>query len=494
MSEHHELNSADYHLSLGLKFAEAGLIDDAEASYRRAITLDAQYANAHKHLALTKRHQGDMQAAISEFRIALRLDPEDKSTRRELATTLVSSGRTDESFALFYEELSNDPDSGAWLRDLSWQAIASNNWALAGEYASILAKLRWGSQWYPKTDAILPVRPEFRTLTIPKLQHDVEQFDYLLSNNHIGKEFRDVARDYQRIIDDLSCISHDVRIPIEDHEHALKTIGHVYNRIVHVRPTPRVPGALSDHWESKAVEDAFFQSASGITVVDNFLSGNALQNLRLFCLESTVWLNNRYKGGRLGAFFNEGFNCPLLLQIAEELRVKLQRIIGKRHPLRQLWAFKLGDNNSGRGSTHADFASVNVNFWITPDEANLDEDSGGLLIYNTEAPIDWEFDTYNNKPDFIERFLNNQDATTISIPYRQNRAVIFNSDLFHGTAPVQFRSGFENRRINITMLYGNRQNDIHHARREKSGSVQGGALEGSAWRSAAFNRLSRSRL
>ena len=53
------------------------------------------------------------------------------------------------------------------------------------------------------------------------------------------------------------------------------------------------------------------------------LSSEALESLRLFCLESTVWTGNRYAHGRLGAFFQDGFNCPLLLQIAEELLFQL---------------------------------------------------------------------------------------------------------------------------------------------------------------------------
>jgi hypothetical protein len=42
----------------------------------------------------------------------------------------------------------------------------------------------------------------------------------------------------------------------------------------------------------------------------------------------------------------------------------------------------------------------------------------------------------------------------MTIPYRANRAVIFDSDLFHETDAIRFRDGFENRRINCTLLYG----------------------------------------
>jgi hypothetical protein len=33
---------------------------------------------------------------------------------------------------------------------------------------------------------------------------------------------------------------------------------------------------------------------------------------------------------------------------------------------------------------------------------------------------------------------------------------MFNSDLFHETGPLTFKPGYENRRINITMLFGKR--------------------------------------
>ena len=45
----------------------------------------------------------------------------------------------------------------------------------------------------------------------------------------------------------------------------------------------------------------------------------------------------------------------------------------------------------------------------------------------------------------------------MTVPYRANRAVIFDSDLFHETDQIAFKEGYLNRRINITMLYGTRE-------------------------------------
>jgi hypothetical protein len=42
----------------------------------------------------------------------------------------------------------------------------------------------------------------------------------------------------------------------------------------------------------------------------------------------------------------------------------------------------------------------------------------------------------------------------VTVPYRQNRAVIFDSALFHRSGRVSFKPGYANRRINFTLLFG----------------------------------------
>ena len=60
----------------------------------------------------------------------------------------------------------------------------------------------------------------------------------------------------------------------------------------------------------------------------------------------------------------------------------------------------------------------------------------------------------------IRDFLDGNGAKSITVPYRANRAVIFDSDLFHETDRIRFKEGYLNRRINVTMLYG-RRTDSH---------------------------------
>jgi hypothetical protein len=117
--------------------------------------------------------------------------------------------------------------------------------------------------------------------------------------------------------------------------------------------------------------------------------------------------------------------------------------------------FKYDSRLSGI-AIHADFAAVNVNFWITPDEANLDPASGGLVVWDTPAPVGWNFAKYNDVPAARD-FLARAGARPVTVPYRANRAVIFESDLFHETDRIAFKDGYPDRRINITLLYGRRE-------------------------------------
>lgn len=56
---------------------------------------------------------------------------------------------------------------------------------------------------------------------------------------------------------------------------------------------------------------------------------------------------------------------------------------------------------------HADHAAVNLNFWVTPDEANLDPSSGGLVVYPKAPPaeVDVSGDPSRKEVWLIRAFL-----------------------------------------------------------------------------------------
>ena len=151
------------------------------------------------------------------------------------------------------------------------------------------------------------------------------------------------------------------------------------------------------------------ENAPQLVVVDNLLTEEALTALRRFCMGSNVWRTGL--DGYLGAFPEHGFSAPLLAQIAEEFREVFSGIC-RDLPLKYAWAFTYDDTLDGV-HIHADDAVVNVNFWITPDDANLDPDSGGLLVWDVPAPRDWDFTQFAGRQPQVRDFLAQHDAKAV---------------------------------------------------------------------------------
>ena len=66
-----------------------------------------------------------------------------------------------------------------------------------------------------------------------------------------------------------------------------------------------------------------------------------------------------------------------------------------------------------------------------------------------------EYNDQRKEPEVLA-WLERQGAQAVTVPYRQNRALIFNSDLFHKSDRCRFKDGYESRRLNLTLLYGRR--------------------------------------
>lgn len=236
-------HNAGQYVARGHRLSQAGRFVEAESCYRKAIELSPDYPMAHNNLGWIRQMQGDSEEAVASYRRALHFDQNLRIARRNLALLLVQLGRHSESSYLFYEEMLASGSEGAnWMIGLVTEAMQARDLRLAGEYAAILAGLRWGSTLYPpRRDGSLPPLPVQAPdvfLTISKLRHDIEQFLYLQSKGVLGNELTSIIKDYQDIIDRLTARGINGRVPLDDE--AQRTIGHVYNRILHVRRTPRV--------------------------------------------------------------------------------------------------------------------------------------------------------------------------------------------------------------------------------------------------------------
>ena len=224
---------------------------------------------------------------------------------------------------------------------------------------------------------------------------------------------------------------------------------------LHLADGERLPGAAVDPANATSLLVEQWQSAwPQAVVIDNFLTQAALEKLQRYCAGSTIWRRN-YEAGYIGATPEDGLACPLMAQIAEEIIVTFPAMIGG-HAFRYLGAFKYDSALSTGTNTHVDNSAVNVNFYIAPDEANLDPDSGGMDIWDVALPAGDDMRKFNGDEATARDFLARSNARLTRIPHRCNRAVIFKSDLFHKTSDCSFREGYSNKRINVSLLFGQR--------------------------------------
>ena len=407
-------NDASLHESLSALLGDSEAHQGAYEHAKKAVALNRQSATGWALLSNAARSLNLLDEAMSSAEQACRLAPEDPECRRSRGTIVKSLGDMRKAAADF-------------------------------DYAT--------SKRFEADSGSQSCLKEHRFLTRAKLEHDIEQFEHLEKIRQDGK-FAGLALRYRELLQALPSTERTEILPIPNTLYA--DMQKHFNRLLHRQPSNFTGTALSASLDTDTVENDYFGRSPGITWIDNLLSPEALNALRRYCLESTIWFDFNHPNGYLGAVFENGFTDPLLLQICDELKSKFPKIFGA-YPLMQMWAFKY-DHELGGIQLHGDVAAVNLNFWITPDEANLDENSGGLRVWDKAAPADWCFNEFNSGSEQaqarIHQFLSDNQANEIVVPYRQNRAVVFNSDLFHATDAFHFKGGYENRRINITMLFG----------------------------------------
>ncbi|KAL9189021.1 hypothetical protein ACHAXT_011511 [Thalassiosira profunda] len=212
-------------------------------------------------------------------------------------------------------------------------------------------------------------------------------------------------------------------------------------------------------------------SIPGVLVIDDLLTPQTLSLLRELLLRNTHWFQTKTPlefGKYVGSYIDDGLNDPIFLELAKELHQSMPRIM-KDHHLRYLWAYKYDSEWESGINLHADQAAVNVNMWLSLEGADLEEEDygGGLVVFTAKPPRDWDFESYNtNTYLVVEELLKPTDFANVTVQHRPNRAVIFDSALFHQTDRYRFKKGYENGRINLTLLFGEMQKGEESVKQE----------------------------
>jgi len=399
---------------------------------------DPDAANPDIRVELGKAYHGlsDRDRALAEYTAALASGSRSTEAIRALVALHGAAGDTGELDALkqkYRDEIDNDIECECSLGLAALNRGDTNEASrLFGRTLALAARNGEAARELP-----WPV-PE------PRIRHDCEQLELLERRGRLeraGREALAVLRRYCAPATPPEATFAPAGAEGETLKHALCT--HFY-----IPDLPFAGRALGEN-DYAALEDAYL--AKRLVVIDDFLSPEALAALRRHCEEATIWKMN-YDRGYLGALLAQGFGPKVLLTIAGDLKAAMPRVIGNS-PLMQAWAFKYDQRMQGI-NMHADFAEINANFWVTPDEACEDPTTGGMVVYDVPVPKNWTFFEYNNESEKLAAYVKVHKANAQRVPYRANRCVLFDSSLIHITDELHFKPGYENRRVNVTLLYG----------------------------------------
>jgi Flp pilus assembly protein TadD len=432
-----------YHNNMGAVQRAVGLLPQAEASFLRAVDLNPSDGSAWSNLVGVLDAQGGQDRLCAALDSWVRSCPNSREGREARAAHRMGLGDLAGAILDHARVAALEPsDPGPCIQ----VAILSHQ---HGDDVTALAAFTEARDREARNSVL--------TLSTvqTKLQHDIQQLQWLKGQGSTRHDWDRIRIGYERAYQQLYGANGAGLAPKKLGQQTLSEVGEWYNQPFHVESCPSLSSpAVSSGCDASGAEAEYLSSAPGITTLDGLLSPEALIQLRNFCMASTIWSDFRYNGGYVGTSLTQGFANGLLLQIARELRASMPRVLGP-HPLRQMWAFKYDQRRTGVG-VHADEAAVNVNFWITPDEANLNPETGGLVVWRKRAPMEWNFEEINRTPEKLVAWVKASGAEKNRIPYRSNRAVLFDSSLVHSTDDFEFAPGYGNRRINITMLFGTR--------------------------------------
>jgi hypothetical protein len=388
---------------------------------------------------------GDFRAAVAILESVVERDPA-LPVLYLLASTTLELGQHDKALHYATRAVETDPSSPPARDVLAKVHVAQENFGLALAELDAVAALG--------RDERQAGQPDQYSVPAHFALHNVEQLDHIIAGSKTEQqsatELADGLQVLRRgLVDVIDTANGEPPwVPVNPGNRRMLA-DPPYVKVAE----ERLPVYLNPDVDYRPRQDAL-AAGEKVQVIDDFLAPEALEQVRKFCLESTVW-RHPYPFGYVGAFPQHGFASVSLFAIAEEFSAAMGEAFAD-FQLAQWWAFVYDAALLGT-DIHGDDADYSLNFWITPDSANLDPNSGGLVVWDTAAPTDWSYNDYNSGGDKVRRYLEEQGAEPTVIPYRSNRAVLFEGHLFHKTDDFTFEPGFENRRRSVTILFRRRK-------------------------------------
>ncbi len=288
-------------------------------------------------------------------------------------------------------------------------------------------------------------------INIAKISHDIDQLLYL---KNIGQEWpkdRELIANLETLKTLMEQSGRKI-VEVDDLLESLLGVDYFFSKPARSAGQSLLSALRPASFEAPQILE-FKKSNYKIYVFDEVLENTALVELQHFFKEAMIWLEVKENLSYLFTDARYGMSSPLLVLLQNELKALLQPFCGAKEVI-ESWAMKYDLTEVGIPA-HADQVNgcFTSNLWVTPDTSNLDRSTGGMKILNLTPPRDWPWPVAITEKERITEYIEQQNPEEICVPYRANRLILFNSELFHKTNSIKFGPGYEDRRVSLTHIY-----------------------------------------
>ena len=448
------MNQENYEVNNNLGLAHKGLrsLDISKKYFLNAIKIDSNNFRAYFNYANLLSDNELYDEAIEYFKITSEKKPDFPDPYERIGVLYRSKYMKDKSNkeilleAIPYLEkcLEINPSFRSAIVNLALFNLWLNNIDKSTQYFKDGFSLLHSSEKFDSGQWSLQEPRALKTL----IKHEYQQLTYIDNDTDGIRNMKFTQEYYNKLQEHYNDILNDNFKAEQVKPSFIKSL----TKVLYNKPPKLCDDYINKKNDIDEIESIYLNGKPQLVVIDNFLNPEALSCLQKFCRSSNIF-KYPYVNGYIGAFLTKGFANKFILELGEDMRKTFPKIF-EDTLLSQAWAFKY--DSVGKGiDVHADQATVNVNFWIAPEDGNMNKNSGGMRIWDKVPPKDATFDDYNaqkNGPK-IKKMLDDYKIGSQTVTHKENRAVIFNSKLFHVTDDFEFKNTYENKRVNVTYLY-----------------------------------------
>ncbi len=428
----------------GIALRNLRAFTECEKMLSQAIELDNKFPNTYLNLSNCYVSQEKYNDAVAILKKSIDLDMNVLRCQIEIVSILFSS--LNESFS---EDTLNN------LKDNLVSLSKSNDGAAISKCALIyhnIGEIEKSLELFKKSEKIFSESlPNLETLKKIEskgviesfVKHEFEQIRHIDSDQD-GIRNMKITQEFYNKLENLVIIPSS---KYSDNDYLFISELH---KVRYNKPPKIQKNYINTDIDVNSIENSYCESTPEIAIVDDFLSLSFLNELRIFFRCANIY-KYPYSRGYIGAFLGKGMANRALLEFSNELTKRFKKIFHDYY-LSQAWSFKYDSTKPGIG-IHADDAKVNVNFWITDEKSNKNKDSGGMIIWKKTPDLRASFHDFNSIKSISKMNEEVKNADFVKVPYQSNRAVIFNSKLYHATDNIDFLDNYNDRRVNITFLY-----------------------------------------